>query len=111
MKMIGIVDYNGVKHCMEHASTVSSYAYEVHEGDGGQCWCGDALEAPAPKAPQAPRVKVAPCDECGGKEDVRRFLWFRPNRHDDGWASICQPCRRGAKTSIGSWHRREGYTF
>lgn len=39
--VVGIVDYHGQTHCMEHASTVSSYESEIHSTDPAQmCWCG-----------------------------------------------------------------------
>ena len=41
MKLVGIVDYNGQVHCMEHASTVSSYRDEIYDVDRARlCWCG-----------------------------------------------------------------------
>lgn len=41
------------------------------------------------------QAKRPSCDECGGREHVRRLLnWYRPNREDDGSAMVCQPCRR-----------------
>lgn len=39
--VVGIVDYNGQVHCMEHASTVSSYESEIRStGSAQTCWCG-----------------------------------------------------------------------
>ena len=44
MKLVGIVDYNGQAHCMEHAETVSSYRDEIYEIDPlARCWCGQQL--------------------------------------------------------------------
>lgn len=38
---VGIIDYNGTVHCMDHASTVSSYESEIVSTDPAQeCWCG-----------------------------------------------------------------------
>ncbi len=43
-KTVGIVDYSGQAHCAEHASTVSSYAGEIHTTDFVRhCWCGKKL--------------------------------------------------------------------
>lgn len=39
--VVGIVDFHGQTHCMEHASTVSSYESEIRSTDPAQtCWCG-----------------------------------------------------------------------
>lgn len=39
--VVGIVDFHGQAHCMEHASTVSSYESEIRSTDPAQaCWCG-----------------------------------------------------------------------
>jgi hypothetical protein len=41
LELVGIVDYNGQTHCLEHASTVSSYRDEIYSVDPErQCWCG-----------------------------------------------------------------------
>lgn len=43
-KIVGIIDYNGQAHCMEHASTVSSYESEIRSTDAAQtCWCGEKV--------------------------------------------------------------------
>lgn len=46
MIMTGIIDYSGQAHCMEHAPTVSSYQFEVYEGEARECWCGRDLSIP-----------------------------------------------------------------
>lgn len=39
--VVGIIDYSGQTHCMEHASTVCSYGSEIRSTDPAQeCWCG-----------------------------------------------------------------------
>lgn len=39
--VVGIIDYSGQAHCMEHASTVSSHESEIRSTDPAQtCWCG-----------------------------------------------------------------------
>lgn len=41
LKLVGIVDYSDQVHCMDHASTVSSYRDEIYSIDPArECWCG-----------------------------------------------------------------------
>lgn len=43
-KIVGIIDFNGQAHCMDHASTVSSYEKEILTTSGNtSCWCGVEL--------------------------------------------------------------------
>lgn len=45
--LVGIVDYNGQTHCMEHASTVCSHREEIYSVDPErQCWCGTWVGTP-----------------------------------------------------------------
>lgn len=46
--IIGIVDFSGQAHCLDHASTVSSWRFEVHDYSSSDhtCWCGDKLRKP-----------------------------------------------------------------
>jgi hypothetical protein len=44
MKLVGIVDFTGQTHCLDHASTVSSYRDEVYSVDPARsCWCGKVV--------------------------------------------------------------------
>lgn len=41
LQLVGIVDYNGQTHCLEHAYTVASYRDEIYSVDPARaCWCG-----------------------------------------------------------------------
>ena len=40
-KLVGIVDFNGQAHCLDHAASVSSYRDEIYSVDPArECWCG-----------------------------------------------------------------------
>ena len=44
MKLVGIVDFNGQAHCLDHATTVSSYRDEIYDVDPAhRCWCGEVI--------------------------------------------------------------------
>jgi len=44
LKLVGIVDFNGQTHCLDHASTVASYRDEVYSVDPArECWCGEVV--------------------------------------------------------------------
>jgi hypothetical protein len=44
LKLVGIVDYKGQAHCMEHAATIYSYRDEIYDIDPlVKCWCGKQL--------------------------------------------------------------------
>jgi hypothetical protein len=53
--IVGIIDHAGQAHCLEHASTVSSWSHEVHDYSSSTytCWCGDDLHAPEAVASMA----------------------------------------------------------
>lgn len=59
-RVIGIIDYNGQAHCMEHASTVNCYESEIHPtSPATECWCGEKLggrKAPTPGVSQYVRM-------------------------------------------------------
>lgn len=47
IELVGIVDFNGQTHCLDHASTVSSYRSEVYSVDPARkCWCGEVIGTP-----------------------------------------------------------------
>ena len=105
--IIGVVDFRGQAHCLEHASTVSSYSHEVYDYSTYEavCWCGAGLHsrgpAPAPHSTHSlaaeRREALAHCEQCGSKSpSTRTVLWFRPNPEDCGYARICLACRQGA---------------
>jgi hypothetical protein len=51
MKIVGIVDFNGHTHCMDHAGTVSSYDHEIYAtSPASTCWCGEVVGGQAPEA-------------------------------------------------------------
>jgi len=77
---VGIVDYNGQAHCMDHADTVCSYESEIVSTDPArQCWCGK---------------KVG-----GRKKPVRGVQWHKMN---DGV--------KGQRAVAGSFQRRKRST-
>jgi hypothetical protein len=44
MKLVGIVDFSGQAHCLDHATTVSSYRDEIYDVDPARmCWCGEVF--------------------------------------------------------------------
>ncbi len=56
MKLVGIVDFTGQTHCLDHASTVSSYRDEVYSVDPARsCWCGKIV-GDQPATVRHPRV-------------------------------------------------------
>lgn len=52
LTLVGIVDFSGQTHCLDHASTVSSYQYEVYSVDPARdCWCGKEVGKPLETVP------------------------------------------------------------
>lgn len=50
LRIVGIIDYSGQAHCMDHASTVASYRDEIYSVDlARQCWCGTEVGGERPK--------------------------------------------------------------
>lgn len=45
MDILGVTDYTGKAHCIEHAHTVRSYRLELYGDEGKTCWCGRKIEA------------------------------------------------------------------
>lgn len=78
---VGIVDYHGHVHCMEHASTVGSYREEIRSTDPARhCWCGKRVggrKAPAPGPTMAYRTMN---DGVKGKRDVSGVIPSRQLR-------------------------------
>lgn len=47
LQLVGVVDYYGQTHCLEHAYTVSSYQSEIYSVDPARkCWCGKVVGTP-----------------------------------------------------------------
>lgn len=47
LKLVGIVDFSGQTHCLDHASTVASYRDEIYSVDPARkCWCGTVVGTP-----------------------------------------------------------------
>jgi len=56
-KLVGIVDFNGQAHCLDHASTVSSYRDEIYSVDPVKvCWCGTEVGGDMPPVPYYNRM-------------------------------------------------------
>lgn len=50
LRIVGIIDYSGQAHCMDHASTVASYQDEIYSVDPvRKCWCGVEVGGERPK--------------------------------------------------------------
>lgn len=50
LRLVGIVDFNGQAHCLDHASTVSSYLSEIYSVDPVRtCWCGENVGGERPR--------------------------------------------------------------
>lgn len=50
LRIVGIIDYSGQAHCVDHASTVCSYLHEIYSVDPvRECWCGVKVGGERPK--------------------------------------------------------------
>jgi hypothetical protein len=69
--VVGIVDYNGVVHCTEHASTISSYESEIVSTDPArECWCGKKVGGRKKPSPSIAMQYRTMKDGVKGKRDV-----------------------------------------
>lgn len=74
-KIVGIIDYHGQVHCMEHASTVSSYESEVRSTDPArECWCGEKVGGRKKPSPGPTVGYIRMTDGVKGKRTPPRRL-------------------------------------
>lgn len=78
---VGIIDYNGTAHCMDHASTVSSYDSEIVSTDPAQeCWCGKRVGGRKKPTPSIAMQYRNMNDGVKGKRDAAGIIPSRKTR-------------------------------
>jgi hypothetical protein len=69
--VVGIIDYSGQAHCMDHADTVCSYESEIVSTDSAQeCWCGKKVGGRKKPTPSLVVQYRTMNDGVKGKRDV-----------------------------------------
>jgi hypothetical protein len=75
LKLVGIVDFTGQTHCLEHASTVSSYLQEIYSIDPArECWCGKRVGGRKRSTPSIAMQYRKMNDGVKGKRDVAGII-------------------------------------
>jgi hypothetical protein len=78
---VGIIDYNGSVHCMDHANTVSSYESEIVSTDPArECWCGKKVGGRKKPTPSITMQYRSMNDGVKGKRDVAGIIPSRKAR-------------------------------
>lgn len=78
---VGIIDYSGTVHCMDHASTVSSYDSEIVSTDPAQeCWCGKRVGGRKKPTPSITMQYRTMNDGVKGKRDAAGIIPGRKTR-------------------------------
>jgi hypothetical protein len=78
--VVGIIDYNGQAHCMDHADTVCSYESEIRSTDPArECWCGKKVGGRKPRTPSIAMQYRKMNDGVKGKRDLAGS--FRPRKN------------------------------
>lgn len=73
--IVGIVGFDGQVHCMEHASTVSSYESEIRSTDPArECWCGARVGGRKKPTPSIAMQYRSMTDGVKGKRTPSRRL-------------------------------------
>lgn len=78
---VGIIDYSGTVHCMDHASTVSSYDSEIVSTDPArECWCGKRVGGRKKPTPSIAMQYRTMNDGVKGKRDAAGIIPSRKTR-------------------------------
>lgn len=78
---VGIIDYSGTVHCMDHANTVSSYQEEIRSTDlARECWCGKKVGGRKKPTPSITMQYRKMNDGVKGKRDAAGIIPSRKAR-------------------------------
>jgi hypothetical protein len=78
---VGIIDYSGQVHCMDHADTVCSYESEIVSTDPArECWCGKKVGGRKPPTPSIASQYRKMNDGVKGKRDVAGIIPSKGSR-------------------------------